>query len=233
MSEDFPAAPRQLPGSVRAAPPGGKGFDTDTVLTDAMAAAFVANGFRFAIRYLSRERPEAGGNLTATEAEAILNAGLALMAVQHVSEAGWIPGDALGRQYGTSAAANARTVGFPSGVNIWLDLEGVGYGTSPGQIARYCEAWFTAVSDAGYVPGLYVGARCGLSGEELYNLPFAWYWRSGSAVPMLPARGYCLEQTISGYYEIAGVSYDLNMTRTDDGGAGHTPVWLAPASAVA
>lgn len=233
MTEPAPAAPRQLPGSIQAAPSGSKGFDSDTVLTNATAAAFVADGFRFAVRYLSRDRPETEGNLSATEAAAILNAGLAVMAVQHVSAEGWIPTEDLGQQYGVSAAADARTVGFPRGVNIWLDLEGVGYGSTARQVADYCTAWFAAVSDAGYAPGLYVGARCGLTGEELYDLPFTYYWQSGSAVPALPARGYCMVQSISGDYEIAGVSYDLDTTQTDDGGAGHTPVWLAPAAPVA
>ena len=133
-------------GSVQAAPSGVLGFDTDTPLTACSAAAFAGAGFRFAIRYLTRNEQEASTDLTTAEAEDILNAGLALMAAQHVDSWGWAPNADLGTQYGGLAAANAKAVGFPAGVSIWLDLEGVASGTAASDVVAYCNAWYDAVA---------------------------------------------------------------------------------------
>ena len=215
-----------LPGTVTAAPPNATGFDCDTVLTSRSASAFVDAGFSFVIRYLSRTVPESSGDLSASEANTILNAGLALMAVQHGSQAGWVPTQALGQQYGQSAVTNARSVGLPAGVNIWLDLEGVQSGTAASAVSAYCDTWFAEVAAAGYLPGLYVGSDCGLTGSQLGALNVSRYWESGSSVPMPSPRGYCMVQTIDNSYVLAGVGYDKDTTQPDvDGG---TPVWLAP-----
>ena len=145
-----------MPGTVEAAPAGATGFDTDTKLTASSASAFAAAGFRFAIRYLTRDAPEADTDLTRSEALDILDAGLALMAVQHVAPSGWVPSASLGAEYGAYAAANARSVGLPYGVSVWLDLEGVAEGTPTIDVIAYCNAWYDPVAAAGYVPGLYV-----------------------------------------------------------------------------
>jgi hypothetical protein len=42
--------------------------------------------------------------------------------------------------YGKTAAANAAAVGFPEGVNIWLDLEGVLGSVASEEVIRYCNA---------------------------------------------------------------------------------------------
>lgn len=55
-------------------------------------------------------------DLDRDEAQAILSAGLALMPVQHVRYAGWMPDASLGTQTGKTAADNAIHVGFPSKV---------------------------------------------------------------------------------------------------------------------
>ena len=221
-----------LPGTVKSAPPGALGFDTDTVLSASTAAAFVADGAVFAVRYLSRTTPEAAGDLSAAEAKDILAAGLALMAVQHVSQSGWTPNQSLGTQYGNAAAANAQQVGLPTGVVLWLDLEGVASGTDANAITDYCNAWFASVSAAGYLPGTYIGANCGLTGDQIYyGLLCEYYWQSGSRVPAVPVRGYCMVQTISQSYVFDGVAYDQNTIQADS--PGDTPIWLAPAGAVA
>ena len=80
-----------LSGTVTRAPVGAHGFDTDTKLTAATARKLRQAGFDFGIRYVSRAESEAPSDLTANETSAILNAGLALMAVQHVAKAGWLP----------------------------------------------------------------------------------------------------------------------------------------------
>jgi hypothetical protein len=225
-----PVPSNLLPGTLAAAPTGTPGFDCNTVLTASSAASFVDAGFDFAVRYVPRNfvaTPDnAQGNLTTPEAEAILGAGLALMVVQHVASAGWTPSQSLGESYGSYAAQNAQEIGLPPGMILWVDLEGIASGTSPSTTTAYCQAWADQVSAAGYVPGVYIGANTGLSASEIEALPFDYYWQSGSTVPALNQTGYCMVQSISSSYVVAGVAYDLDVVQTDLDGK--TPVWLAP-----
>jgi len=225
-----PVPSNLLPGTLAAAPTGAPGFDCNTVLTASSAASFVDAGFDFAVRYVPRNfvaTPDnAQGNLTTPEAEAILGAGLALMVVQHVASAGWTPSQSLGDSYGSYAAQNAQEIGLPPGMILWVDLEGIASGTSPSTTTAYCQAWADQVSAAGYVPGVYIGANTGLNASQIEALPFDYYWQSGSSVPALNQTGYCMVQSISSSYVVAGVAYDLDVVQTDLDGK--TPVWLAP-----
>ncbi len=216
----------ELPGAVEAVSPGTRGFDTDTVLTVDSAGAFASDGFRFAIRYLTRSGPEQKSDLTSGEALAILKAGLALMAVQHVAPAGWVPSAELGLEQGRWAAANAMSVGLPPGVSIWLDLEGVADGTPAEAVSTYCDCWFEIVSVAGYLPGLYVGAEAGLDADQLSATRFEHFWKSGSEVPT-PAQGYCMMQRIGGQM-IGGVSHDGDVVLSD--AEGGVPFCLSPSA---
>jgi hypothetical protein len=106
------------------------------------------------------------------------------MPVQHVREPGWLPSLELGASDGVHAAYHAFVIGFPAGVNVWCDLEGVSEGTSDQQVIDYCDAWYDAVAAAGYIPGLYVGSDAILDGQALrFRLKFTHYWRSLSDVP--------------------------------------------------
>lgn len=215
----------QLAGTVQAAPANSLGFDTDTVVSQSVAQAFAKQGYRFCVRYLSLGTSEAAGDLTNQEAINILGGGLALMPVQHVANQGWTPSAALGSTNGSNAANNAFSVGFPPGVNVWLDLEGIASGTPAVNVTDYCVNWFNAVLAAGFVPGLYVGANCILSGTQLYDLPFQHYWQSESSVPAIPNRGYQMVQTpVSG--DVNGISIDQDVTNVDNEGG--VPQWLAP-----
>ena len=219
-----------LAGDVGAAPAQALGFDCDTILTKSLAAEFSGQEFDFVVRYLPRDgvvTPTAPqGCLTAPEAENILAGGLALMAVQHVASPPWTPSAALGQTYGTYAVLNAEAIGLPAGINIWLDLEGVASGVSPQTVAAYCSAWYDIVSNAGFAPGLYVGANCGLDGDQLAALPFRYFWQSGSTTPTPTGIGYCMSQSISSSYVLGGVAYDLDTVFTDQ--TQKTPIWLAP-----
>lgn len=218
-----------LPGVVMPAAPGLKGFDTNTVLSLSTAQQFVNDGYAFCARYLSRNSSQGSGDLSAAEATNILNAGLSLIAVQHVAAEGWVPTAALGTQYGTNAAANAASVGLPKGMNIWCDLEGVAAGTSAQTVIDYCQAWYAAASAGGYVPGLYVGANAILTGDQLYyNLSFQHYWKSLSRVPDITVRGYQLVQSAT--TTVNGVSIDGDTTQTDNSGG--NVLWLAPQPSV-
>jgi hypothetical protein len=202
-----------LPGQVEGSTPAVPGFDTDTTISSALAQQCYALGYKFCLRYLSLGQ-EASGDLSEQEAADILNSGLALMPVQHVRESGWLPGRILGQQDGQSAAANAQGVGFPAGVNVWCDLEGVDATAQPEDVIEYCEAWYETVAAAEYVPGIYVGAGALLTGEQLYDLSFQHYWRSQSEVPDIPNREYQLFQLYPSIF-IDSVSIDLDVTQDD------------------
>lgn len=211
-----------LPGTVEASPPSVPGFDSDTILTAPVTQQFYSGGYKFCLRYLSLGA-ESAQDLTTQEATDILNSGLALMPVQHVRKPGWLPSANLGQQDGQNAASNAQDVGFPGAVNVWCDLEGVGSSAAPQDVIDYCQAWYSAVDAAGFLPGLYVGYGTKLSGQQLYDLSFQHYWRSQSTVPQIPHRGYQLVQflpSITAY----GIAIDLDVTQRDD--AGGQSQWL-------
>lgn len=204
-----------LNGTIQSAPTGLKGFDSDTQIMAQTAQSFYQQGYKFCVRYVSLG-PESTGDLSNEEATGILQAGLALMPVQHVPESNWSPTGTLGKQFGSQAASNAQLVGFPAGVNVWCDLEGVG-NVSPNDVIAYCQAWYEAVKSAGFVPGLYVGANPGLNGQQLYDLSFQHYWQSQSQVPVLPSRGYQLIQQYPSI-KVNGISIDVDNTQTDSEG---------------
>ena len=216
-----------LPGQIVPAAPGVQGFDTNSRISADAAIAFRQSGFGFCVRYLSRTTPQAARDLSHAEAQAILAGGLGLMVVQHVMRAGWVPNAVRGAQYGTSAVANARTIGLPRGVTVWLDLEGVRGGVDAAEVIAYCNAWFAPLAAAGYVPGLYVGASCGLDGDALYwRLQTRHYWRSGSDVPAIPHRGYQLLQRINTSPDVVhGIAIDRNVACID--AFGDVVSWLA------
>lgn len=203
----------------------GMGFDVNQTLTGNQTDAFKAAGYSFAIRYLPRTESLISGNLSQVEILAILSAGLSLMAVQHVPMPGWQPSLALGTKYGSYAVAYAEAIGLPKGLNIWLDLEEVAIGTTVEEVADYCTAWFTAVSAAGYIPGLYVGWNVVLSDQELYNLPFKHYWRAYNCDQNIPVRGYQLVQQPQ--KTLDGITFDPNRLQADE--LGDVPFWLSPA----
>ena len=98
-------------------------------------------------------------------------------------------------------------------MNVWLDLEGVRHSAAAQDVIEYCNAWFEQVETAGYTTGIYVGASAILSGDQLFfNLRTKHYWKSGSAVPDIPHRGYQMIQRIVPGDSVAGVLIDRNLT---------------------
>jgi Domain of unknown function (DUF1906) len=166
-----------LPGHIFSAPDGVLGIDTTERISRGNAVAIHAHGYRFCVRYVRRDKPHASA-LSTAEASALLNSGLGLMLVQYVeSESAWTPTAKKGSTNGEVAASEAEKLGVPWGVTIWCDLEGVAVGTSRQQVIDYCNRWHSAVSGAGYVPGLYVGYHSGLTATQLYaKLRFTHYW---------------------------------------------------------
>jgi hypothetical protein len=217
-----------LSGTIQRGVPGARGFDANTPIGRDAAAQFHARGYRFCLRYVGRTEM-ASHDLTAREAESILDAGLALMPVQHVLDPGWQPTGNLGGTYGENAARFARQIGFPPGVNVWCDLECVSPGASPQDVVDYCSQWYAAVAEAGYVPGLYVGYEPGLSGGQLYGaLKFQHYWAAYNVdgVSRPDPRGWQMIQSV-GSGTIGGITteaYDANVLQDD--GKGGQVLWL-------
>jgi glycoside hydrolase-like protein len=215
-----------LPGSVVSGPPGHHGIDCNTALTAANCAAMKAQGYSFCIRYVSRHATLASNDLSTAEANRILNAGLALMPVQHVALAGWAPSGALGTTNGQYAVTHVRNLGFPPGVNVWLDLEGVKSSVTHASVIDYCNAWFAEIKSANFIPGVYVGSGAILTGDEFFwRLQTKHYWKSGSTVPPIPQRGYQMIQKIIRNDKVGGVEIDRDLTQND--AFGDAVQWLA------
>lgn len=200
----------------------GLGFDVNQPLWAAQAAAFKAAGHSFCVRYLPRTPALVKGNLTAAEVTAILGAGLALMAVQHVPQPGWEPSAALGTSYGGYAAEYATEIGLSNGMNLWLDLEEVSKDATAQDVSDYCHAWAAAVEVDGYVPGIYVGWNIGLTDQQLYLLPFKHYWRAYNCDQSIPMRGYQIVQKPQ--QTLDGITFDPNHLQADLQGG--LPLWL-------
>lgn len=208
-----------------------RGFDTAERVTPASAAAFHHHGYRFAVRYVRRDKPHASA-LSMREARSLLDVGLGIMAVQYVeSESAWIPTARKGITNGTIAALETAKLGVPWGVTIWCDLEGVKVGTPAQQVIDYCNRWHTAVSGAGYVPGLYVGYHPGLNPRQLYrSLKFSHYWGAYNLnADRYPAvRGLQMKQSKRTTADhVAGSSIDFQIDVTSADALGGRPTLLA------
>ena len=220
-----------LPGHVFTAVAGARGFDTADTVSRNAAIAFRRAGYRFAVRYVRRDKPHASA-LSAAEARYLLDVGIGIMLVQYVeSESAWTPTAAKGTKNGGVAASEAERLGVPWGVTIWCDLEGVAPGIASQRVIDYCNRWHAAVSGAGYVPGVYVGYRAGLTATQLYRaLRFTHYWGAYNLnVDRYPAvRGLQMKQSVARRADLAsgaGISFQVDKVRTD--ALGGRPTLLA------
>jgi Domain of unknown function (DUF1906) len=217
-----------LSGTAQAAPANVKGFDANVTITSSQADAFWNAGFRFGLRYVGRTQM-ASHDLTADEAAMLLSKGFGLMPVQHVLGGEWMATGDLGTEYGANAARFSQQIGFPPGVNVWLDLESVSTQAAAADVIAYCNNWYAQVAGAGYVPGVYIGWQPGLSGSDLYNkIKFQHYWAAYNVdgVSNPKPRGYQLVQS-SGSGKVGSLDtdvYDVDTTKVD--GKGGQVLWL-------
>ena len=200
---------------VERAEPGLQGFNIDTRLTEALAISLYQKGYHFCLRYVSKWGSERPGDLTSQEVIDILNAGLALMPVQHPEEHQKLTAT-LGTALGQNAAKHAKKVGIHLGTNLWLNLEGA-RGSSQ-EVIAYCEAWAVEVIRGGFKPGVYVGVNSNLDKTQLfYGLRhYRHYWRSTSNRAPVSHRGYQMKQkpTIT-IWELHDLRIDPNITQND------------------
>lgn len=198
--------------NVESAPDGALGFDVNHPITANQAKSARQAGFQFCVRYVPRLElalePIGDPDITFREANAILDSGLAIVLVQHVSSPGWLATAAKGLRFGKNAAIYAANCGFPQirgsakRVNIFLDLEEVSTSSTAAQIVDFCNEWHDAVDDAGYEPGVYVGSKNGLNAEQLFQkTAFKHYWHAASRADPPKARpgdrGYQLDQPLT------------------------------------
>ncbi|HEX8360664.1 MAG TPA: glycoside hydrolase domain-containing protein [Longimicrobium sp.] len=214
-----------IQGSVRSAPAGIKGFDANVVISASVAKQFVAAGYQFAVRYVGRTQM-ASHDLTTAEANTLLEAGLALMPVQHVEAGEWMASGDLGTTYGKNAARFVADIGFPAGVNVWLDLESVSGSAAEADVVAYCNNWYGQVAAAGFTPGIYVGWQPMIPNSDLFTrLKFKQYWGAYNVDAVIPHRGWVMKQTPASK-QVAGIEHDDNITHVD--GEGGQVIWLAP-----
>lgn len=212
------------------------GFDTSAALSSEQGTELAGLGYQFAIRAvgLSADPPPSWA-LGASEANALREAGLGIGIYQTFRNSG-ITAD-QGTADGNAAAAQAGNVGYPAGAVLFCDFEG-SYDVTSSVLIDYFNNWWTAVSGAGYLPGIYVGPQSILTGQELYSdLKFQHYWMSAANVPAIPTRGYQMYQLLpylssmrSGF-PVAGTLIDVDITASDSEGG--MPVFWAPAQGLA
>ncbi len=154
-----------LSGTVTRAAPGVIGFDSSDALNAIHARQFFNKGYRFCVRYVSHSSSGTGPfvDLSQDEGQNILDAGLALMVVQHPLASGWEPSASLGQSFGAIAATRSGAAGVPPGTNVWLDLEGVKPGVAASDVISFCNSWFAEVEAVGYetsrIPSIRRGRR--------------------------------------------------------------------------
>jgi len=218
-----------IAGEVIQAQAGIIGFDTTDRLNPATAKQYYNKGYRFCVRYIARDGKSKYDDLIETEAQAIVNSGMALMAVQHPLAEGWVPTEMMGRSFGSGAAKFAGDAGLPLGVTVWLDLEGVKAGTADIAVIDYCNAWFAEVAAVGYTTGVYIGASPGITPDQMYwNLKTKSYWKGGSSAKSgvpddIPHRGYQLIQHIQNPGKPN--EFDSNVTKIDSFGS--SVMWVS------
>jgi hypothetical protein len=169
------------------------GFDIDSQVPDSTLVVLKSNyQYTFCIRYVSRAKAYKR-DISSAEVGTYLAEDVALMLVRHPPKAGWSPTADAGTAWGNAATTNASTASVPAGVAIFCDLEGVASTSTVDDITAFCNNWYTAVASAGYSPGLYIGADCGLNATQLSGLSFQTFWKSCSTVPS-PSQGFVMVQ---------------------------------------
>jgi len=200
-----------------------RGFDCNVKLSYDLAKKFYSDGYRFAIRYVGREKTYSH-DIDRIERDNILKSRLQLGVVQHCpAKPGIFPSKKLGALWGNNAAIFAEQAGYKKGCIIYLDLEDVNiaYQNRQQEIIDFCNAWYDECQ--GYTPGIYVGFNTFLSSAQLYHkLKFQDYWRSFSSVPDVEKRGYAMFQRL--WINVNGIDIDTDEVTGDN--LGRRPIFM-------
>ena len=141
----------------------------------AQARQYLNRGFRFCIRYISRTPESRKAHEENGTPESSQARGARYSKCRSRSHDGptcrshWLGADhEFWKEYGENAGGYASEAGLLEGVNVWLDLEDIPAGTQHQDIIDYGNAWFDAVQNSGYEPGVYIGFKVWLSPDELF-----------------------------------------------------------------
>lgn len=184
-------------------PVGSLGVDCVTSLNVADCHALSELGVKFVGKYL--------GHVSVSELGAILDSGMSMLAIGgYARPIGW--SNATGTADAATALGAAKALGLPTGVHVFLDLEG---GNMPADAATaYAEAWAAVVAGEGFVPALYAGAGCPLDGAQLYALPHKLYW-APCTPSYVPKCGFAVVQLHPGDQQVAGIEVDFDAVQED------------------
>ena len=168
-----------------------KGFKSNNRLTKEQAKKFYDVGYRFCLRGFYTVEGLTNQSICNEEMFDILDSGLSLMPVLHVNDSNWFPSVELARKQGHSVVNQARALGMPAGTTIWCDLTGFNNEVRAQDMIIYCNHWYDAVIEGGYIPGLFVNQFLPLSGNQLFSyINFGHYCRDGEGAPSIPELGY-------------------------------------------
>lgn len=160
--------------------PSGWGFDASCKLTgiaEKCVATPLPNGQRigFVFRYVSLSSPYYKVDIDTVERDEILSTGATLLLVQHVRLPSWIATAALGAQQGNVAGEHAKSIGYPDGAMLFVDLEGVG--DVGGPVDEYITSWAYSVQAYNLIPCLYQGYACGIDPLTLsQHTEYGGFW---------------------------------------------------------
>ena len=216
---DAPAAPA---GVLSGIAKGLRGFDSLAIETQSQINCMVTAGYSYDMVNTN--------DLSNAEYNRAAAAGMKVVLFQGYYQDYW-KSAAYGTSQGNKAVATAKTVLYPRGAQIYLNLENTVNSTRAIMLG-WVKNWVTTVRAAGYVPGIYVGANPGLNAADLNSMPgVGAYWQSASisGVPVV-ARGYTQTQP---YYrpgsnppfkdyeqQLCGNEIDADYASTDRNGTG-------------
>lgn len=199
-------------------------IDIDEPLDQSTCTLFRSRGVRGVWRYLP--------DLTSAEVQVIISSLLILYFVNHSRLPGWIPSAAEGALDAQRDIADLKRLGVPGGVHVFFDLEGVGGGAgSVANLIAHLDAYASAITTAGYIPAVYVGAEALLTSAQLYALGFVLYWHSASRVEDVlgaeagPECGWSVYQGSITEVKLFGVEIDWDFIGGDF--RGRLPVGVA------
>lgn len=168
------------------------------------AKALKDSGIDFVVLYLGAVTPGIVAN--------VVGAGLGFMPCTYADQFD-----------GSTTVARLTALQLPKGCTVWLDVEGERIcppQIEPLLLQAKINAWASAVIDAGYIAGLYVGAPQPLTSAELYALKVTRYWKSASRILdrngqlAEPACGWCMFQSYPSR-DWAGVWSDVDFIHQD------------------
>lgn len=181
-----PAAPA---GTLTAITPGLRGFDSKNVETPSQIECLRAAGYSY-------DMVNTTGDTWQDEYNAAAAAGLKVVLFQGYDPDAWADPKAAAARAGI-ARDKAAGAGYPKGGQIFLNLEdNVGRGVTAADMIKWVNAWTAVIRNAGYSPGIYVGAPQLLTAGQINALPNVVFWRAASGSAPQAARGFVATQPV-------------------------------------